>query len=320
MTIQEYQDTIRADMDAYEYVSVEAGSADYQPLIQSTKDEGNLYVRLGPATQTLEPTAVHRTDPEPELPSDPSELPSDPSELPSDPSELPNNPSELPSDPSELPSDPSELPSDPSDLPSNPSELPSNPSELTMEHLANADPRQAQLWMLLQIQKMVQKMEDMYESAGYLRPPEMLVSAEENQSTSQNTEAKQPMSPPQPPSVPPQQSPVTKEGKEPPTTAESKENLPTRKELYVNLSFRSQKKGEYKPFLPTPPPPKVPPKTYKGARTIHHSDVIENEESSGSVTQQGNQDRKKKAVIQMYKKYPQQIMIGIAHACLAYSQ
>ena len=288
------------DMDPYiiyEDVDVHGGSTEYQPLTQSTRDTGNLYWRIVSVTQTLEPTAVNRTDPEPELPSDPSELPSDPSELPSDPSELPSDPSELPSDPSELPSDPSELLS--------------NPSELTMEHLANADPRQAQLWMLLQIQKMVQKMEDMYESAGYLRPPEMLISAEENQSTSQNTEAKQPTSPPQPPSVPLQQSPVTKEGKEPPTTAESKENLPTRKDLYVNLSFGSQKKGEYKPFLPTPPPPKVPPKTYKGARTMHHSDVIENEEPSGSVTQQGNQDRKKEAAIQVYKKYPQQIMIGI---------
>ena len=50
-------------------------------------------------------------------------------------------------------------------------------SELTMEHFADADPRQAQLWMLLQIQKMVQKMEkmeDLYESV-YLRAPSPLL-------------------------------------------------------------------------------------------------------------------------------------------------
>ena len=55
--------------------------------------------------------------------------------------------------------------------------LPTDLSELTMEHFADADPRQAQLWMLLQIQKMVQKMEkmeDLYESV-YLRAPSPLL-------------------------------------------------------------------------------------------------------------------------------------------------
>ena len=82
--------------------------------------------------------------------------------------------------------------------------LPTDLSELTMEHFADADPRQAQLWMLLQIQKMVQKMEkmeDLYESV-YLRAPSPLLQT--------MTATEQPAQPPttsddhlQPPNHPP---------------------------------------------------------------------------------------------------------------------
>ena len=68
--------------------------------------------------------------------------------------------------------------------------LPTDLSELTMEHFADADPRQAQLWMLLQIQKMVQKMEkmeDLYESV-YLRAPSPLLTT--------TTATEQPAQPP----------------------------------------------------------------------------------------------------------------------------
>ena len=45
-------------------------------------------------------------------------------------------------------------------------------SELSKDYLANVDPRKAQLWMLLQMQKMVQKIENVYETVytNYPRP------------------------------------------------------------------------------------------------------------------------------------------------------
>ena len=113
--------------------------------------------------------------------------------------------------------------------------LPTDLLELTVDHLAKVDPRQTQLWMLLQIQKVVQKMEkmeDMYESAGYLRPPSPL-------------------------------PPTVIEGKQPPPVVQNNPNQPTRKDIYVNLSGITQEKGIYKPLPPIPPPPDVPPKTYK---------------------------------------------------------
>ena len=165
--------------------------------------------------------------------------------------------------------------------------LPSDPSELTMEHLAKADPQQAQLWMLLQIQKMVQKMErmeDMYESVGYLRVP----------------------SP-----VPPNAPSVATEEKQPPSTAQKSPNVqPTRKQIYVNLSDISQKKGSYKPRLPLPrhSPPEILPKTFEDTENygfFQASGLVSSEEASAKPA-----SSEVKSAVDMYKKYPQQKMIG----------
>lgn len=158
--------------------------------------------------------------------------------------------------------------------------LPTNPSDLTMEHLAKADPRQAQLWMLLQIQKVVQKMEkmeDMYESAGYLRPPVPL-----------------------PPNM-----------LESPSAIQSRLVQPTRKDLYVNLSADSQKKSAYKPLPPLPPPPTIPPKTYNKKSHVKDSDSSQPGSIPGRQQTLVLGDVNKEAQIEVYyRDYPQQKMIG----------
>lgn len=139
--------------DSYEYVSNRSGSTGeaslYMPLSLATRDEGNDYMHLFPANKVKEQTdstSLSKVDP-----TVSSKVDSTVSSKvdPTDSISSKVNPT-----------------------------LSTDPSELTMEHFADADPRQAQLWMLLQIQKMVQKMErmeDLYESAGYLRPPSPLL-------------------------------------------------------------------------------------------------------------------------------------------------
>ena len=204
--------------------------------------------------------------------------------------------------------------------------LPTDPSELTMDHLAKADPRQAQLWMLLQIQKMVQKMEDMYESAGYLKPPTPLPPTE--------TEAL--AEHPKPPSVQPSTStetddlyesvpeysklpsllttPSATEGKQLPpaiqgSSRQVQENQPTRKDIYVNLSGITQKKGTCKPLPPLPPPPTVPPKTYKKISYVQVSESSPPDSASRLQQTPAQGDTIKDSQIEMYKK-SQQKMIG----------
>ena len=43
-------------------------------------------------------------------------------------------------------------------------------SEITLENLTNLDPKEAQLWMLNQMQKMIQKMEDIYDAPELVTP------------------------------------------------------------------------------------------------------------------------------------------------------
>lgn len=223
MAMGETLTTQDEEVDEYAYPDYSSltGESHYQPITPATKDEDNVYVKLTPATQTLNQTNSDTTEK-----ADPI--------------------------------------------------LPTDPSELTMEHLAKADPRQAQLWMLLQIQKMVQKMEDMYESAGYLQLPQPLNATEE----------KQPL-------------PVTQSN-------QVQQIQPTRKDLYVNLSGITQKKGAYKPLLPLPPPPPIPPKTYKSTRNVLASEISQDSGTQQTFVQEG--DAKKE--VEMYKKYPQQKMIG----------
>ena len=45
-------------------------------------------------------------------------------------------------------------------------------ADLSVEYLANVDPREAQLWMLVQMQKMIQRIENVYETVGYYTRPQ----------------------------------------------------------------------------------------------------------------------------------------------------
>ena len=135
-------------------------------------------------------------------------------------------------------------------------------SEITLENLTNLDQKQAQLWMLLQMQKMVQRMEDVYEP---LKP-------------SANN----------PPKAKPSTLAPTPEFHQPQETEEAEyddniEHFPSdkqqsnRSDLYVNLKDREigddkQATARQELYInldsisaaltaPTPPP--IPPKTYQ---------------------------------------------------------
>jgi hypothetical protein len=237
--------------------------------------------------------------------------------------------------------------------------FPTDLSELTMEHFADADPRQAQLWMLLQIQKMVQKMEkmeDLYESV-YLRAPSPLVlqtTTATEQPTQTPTISADNLQPPpdplspittasQPPAISEPSSPlppIATATEQPPPATESTDleyyyldassvvesekqqpspetkvyvepKMPTRKEIYINLGG-AQKKATYKPLLPSPPPPAIPPKTYK---KISYVQVKESNpggpaESRPRQQQKSAQQRQESQIIGDYKNVPQQEMIG----------
>ena len=118
-------------------------------------------------------------------------------------------------------------------------------ADLSIEYLANVDPRKAQLWMLLQMQKMVQKIENVYETVGYYtRPPEQL--------------------------------PPTTQGN---TAKFRTENQTSRGQHYVNLSEISKAASQ----LDRPLPP-LPPKTYKDQESAgDDNDVKEATEPSLSL-------------------------------------
>lgn len=98
-------------------------------------------------------------------------------------------------------------------------------ADISSDYLANVDPRKAQLWMLLQMQKMVQKIENVYETVGYYTRPLQ----------------------PQPPEAL-QKDPLKVEV----------EDLRSRRQHYVNLSTISEAVSQIE--KPLPP---MPPKTYK---------------------------------------------------------
>jgi hypothetical protein len=233
-------------------------------------------------------------------------------------------------------------------------------SELTMEHFADADPRQAQLWMLLQIQKVVQKMEkmeDLYESV-YLRAPSPLllqtttVTEQPTQTPAISADNLQPPNPLPPTATATEQPvfstntlqspgplpPITIATEQPPLATESTDldyyypdvssvvepekqqsspeikiepKMPTRKEIYINLGG-ARKTPTYKPLLPSPPPPAIPPKTYK---KISYVQVKESNpggpaESRPRQQQKSAQQRQESQIIGNYKNVPQQEMIG----------
>ena len=133
-------------------------------------------------------------------------------------------------------------------------------SEITLENLTNLDQKQAQLWMLLQMQKLVQRMEDVYEP---VKP-----SANNQPKVEPSTSAPAPVF---------HQPGETEEAEydddirnfppdEQPNRSDLYVNLSdleivddqqaTRKELYINLDSISA-------ALAAPTPPPIPPKTYR---------------------------------------------------------
>ena len=133
-------------------------------------------------------------------------------------------------------------------------------TEISLENLSNLGPKQAQLWMLLNMQKMVQKMEKMEEVYGSTQP---LSSKAERQSLTKPIPPPKPTllcgkaEAPAPPNYPPPEEieEIYDEdiGPELEMAAE-----PTRQDLYVNLDTINEAVEE-------DPPPPVPPRTYQHA-------------------------------------------------------
>ena len=130
-------------------------------------------------------------------------------------------------------------------------------SEITLENLTNLDQKQAQLWMLLQMQKLVQRMEDVYEP---VKP-----SANNQPKVEPSTSA------PAPVFHQPQETEYDDDignfpSDEQPDRSDLYVNLndleivddqpDTRQELYINLDSISA-------ALAAPTPPPIPPKTYR---------------------------------------------------------
>ena len=117
-------------------------------------------------------------------------------------------------------------------------------AEISIENLANLDPMEAQLWMLLHMQKMVQKMEQVYDTPQPLSP----------------RANKSPITKPSAPPNPPPSSPPSEEIEEiydediGPELEMADE--PTRQDLYVNLDTLNE-------AITESPPPPIPPRTYQ---------------------------------------------------------
>lgn len=127
-------------------------------------------------------------------------------------------------------------------------------TEISSENLDNLDPKEVQLWMLLQMQKMVQKMEDVYGTSQPMSPR-----ASKRPTTKPYSKAK---APPPPSSLDPP-SEVMKE-----TDHEDTGSEPTRQDLYINLDTISE-------AITESPPPPIPPRTYQDVdsyRRRTHSD------------------------------------------------
>lgn len=59
-------------------------------------------------------------------------------------------------------------------------------ADLSVDYLANVDPREAQLWMLVQMQKMIQRIENVYETVGYYTRPQPVPPQQGNTSVSKS--------------------------------------------------------------------------------------------------------------------------------------
>ena len=124
----------------------------------------------------------------------------------------------------------------------------------------NLDPNEMQLWLLLQMQKMVQKMEDVYGTSSP-KPAKQKVNNSPKRTKSLCVHGKAKPPPPLTTSspAPPSQAVIQKE-----TNNEDIEPEPTRQDLYENLDTINEAITECLP-------PPIPPKTYQvidGCKTV----------------------------------------------------
>ena len=149
-------------------------------------------------------------------------------------------------------------------------------TEISLESLHNLDPKEVQLWMLLQMQKMVQKMEDVY---GTSQPMSPRVS---KRPTTKPYYAYGKAKAPPPPSSLDSPSEAMKE-----TDHEDTGSEPTRQDLYINLDTISE-------AITESPPPPIPPRTYQdvdSCRRRTHSDSKTGSQSTESAASRPDQSR-----------------------------
>ena len=138
-------------------------------------------------------------------------------------------------------------------------------SEVTLESLTNLDVKEAQLWMLLQMQKMVQKMEDVYD---------MPQASTKHPNPKQNTPK-----PPSPSKSLPPSSPMSED-----VYVDMK---PPRQDIYLNLDTIGE-------VLTETPAPAIPPRTYRTASLAREEIATFREKiQSGSQSFQDNSSQNK---------------------------
>ena len=122
-------------------------------------------------------------------------------------------------------------------------------TDLSMDYMANVDPRKAQLWMLLQMQKIVQRIENVYETVNYYTQPLQSQPLPFKKDAGEEKAAMSTFIHPRPP------SPPMDDGQEKTGSLSMK----SRGKDYVNLSEISKAVSKTKCNRPLPP---LPPKTY----------------------------------------------------------
>ena len=168
-------------------------------------------------------------------------------------------------------------------------------SEISLEDLSNLNSNEVQLWTLLQMQKMVRKMENIYDTTEAVRPPT---------SRSKQEKSEQPqklnLPPPHPPPFPPPQE--IEELYDEDIGDEAFDEQPARQDLYINLDNLSETLTEG-----TPPP--VPPRTYscKGPSSIRKEVSVRNRaqsQKSRSHTPNQNGTKQKPQQLSHGERYP----------------
>ena len=145
-------------------------------------------------------------------------------------------------------------------------------AEISLENLADLDQKEAQLWMLLHMQKMVQKMEQVYDSAQPLSPK-----ADKQPTIKAKSPAKQysKAKATTPPSSPPPEAIEEISNDEIGHNIElEKATEAGREDLYINLDTISE-------IITEVPPPPIPPRTYQ--RVDDHEEVDSNKNQSQTL-------------------------------------